>query len=107
MRPTRISKTHHFLQEIDASIVLTDMRAFIELSQSIGPAELGIALYTFYAHVGGIAEKHGGRIVKFVGDGVLIAFAGMKNHRDRALETVSEMAAHHDEWLADNAKVKL
>ena len=95
------------LQEVVASVVLTDVQGFIALGENLGPVELGVALSAFYAHVGGIGEKHGGRIVKLVGDGVMIGFVGMKDHCDRALAAVAEMSGRREAWLADNAKIKL
>ena len=95
------------LQEIDATIVVTDVRGFTALAHQLGPVELGLTLSGFYAHTGGICEKHGGRIVKFIGDSVLAAFLGMQDHRGRALAAIGEMAERRDQWMADNVKVKL
>ncbi|MSP58998.1 MAG: adenylate/guanylate cyclase domain-containing protein [Myxococcales bacterium] len=99
-----MSVQDQLLQEIDATIVLTDMRDFTTLAHQIGPVELALTLSGFYNHTGGICEKHGGRIVKFIGDSVLATFVGMQDHRGRAL---AEMAERRDRWMADNVKVKL
>jgi adenylate cyclase len=103
----RITTTHQFLQETEASIVLTDLRGFTALTHQLGPVDLGLALSSYYNHVGNIIEKNGGRIVKFVGDGVLACFVATADHRGKALAAVAEMAERREAWLADNAKVSL
>ena len=95
-----------FLQEVDATIVLTDVRDFSPLAQQLGPVDLGLALSRFYEHIGGIIEGHSGRIVKFIGDGVLAAFIG-GDHRLRALEAISEMVKSRQAFLDDNVTRKL
>ena len=102
-----MSMMHQFLQEADATVLLTDVRGFTALAQQLGPVDLGLALSSYYNHVGGIVEKNGGRIVKFVGDGVLAAWVGAADHRGKAMAAVEEMAQRRESWLADNAKVKL
>jgi adenylate cyclase len=98
---------HQFLQETDATILVTDGKGFTKLAHQIGPVDLGLALTSYYNHLGSIIEKHGGRIVKFLGDGVLAAFVGVNDHRGKALAAVAEMEAHRDQWIADSAKVKV
>ena len=107
MANRRLSRMHQFLQEVEASVLLTDVRGFLALTASLSPVELGAALSSFYAHTGNVVERHGGRVVKFVGDGLLGAFVGMGDHRERALAALGELDAHRDQWLADNAKVGL
>lgn len=103
----RITSTHQFLQQTEASIVLTDLRGFVALAHQLGPVELGLALSSYYNHVGSIVEKNGGRIVKFVGDGVLSCFVATTDHRGKALASLAEMGERRAAWLADNAKVSL
>lgn len=95
-----------FLQEVDATIVLADVRDFSPLAQQLGPVDLGLALSRFYEHVGGIVEGHHGRIVKFIGDGVLAAFIG-GDHRLSALEAIGEMVGTRQKFLDENVTRKL
>jgi adenylate cyclase len=95
-----------FLQEVDATIVLADVRDFSPLAQQLGPVELGLALGRFYEHVGGIVEGHHGRIVKFIGDGVLGTFIG-GDHRLNALEAIAEMVKTRQKFLDENVTKKL
>ena len=95
-----------FLQEVDATIVLADVRDFSPLAVQLGPVELGLALGRFYEHIGGIIEGHHGRIVKFIGDGVLGAFIG-GDHRLNALEAIAEMVKSRQQFLDENVTRKL
>ncbi len=95
-----------FLQEVDATVVLADVRDFSPLAQQLGPVDLGLALSRFYEHIGGILEGHHGRIVKFIGDGVLGVFIG-GDHRLHALEAASEMVATRQQFLDENVTRRL
>jgi len=95
-----------FLQEVDATIVLADVRDFSPLAQQLGPVDLGLALGRFYEHIGGIIEGHHGRIVKFIGDGVLAAFIG-GDHRLNALQAIGEMVKTRQTFLDENVGRKL
>jgi adenylate cyclase len=96
-----------FLQEVEATVLLADVRDFAPLAQQLGPVELGLALSRFYEHIGGVVEKNHGRIVKFIGDGVLAVFIGGKEHRERALRTIADGVKTREAFLEDNAKLKL
>jgi adenylate cyclase len=96
-----------FLQEVEATVLLADVRDFSPLAAQLGPVELGLALSRFYEHVGGIIERTHGRIVKFIGDGVLGVFIGAAENKLRALRAVHEAVATREAFLAENAKLKL
>ena len=97
-----------FLQVVDATVVLADLRNFSPLAAQLGPVELGLALSRFYEHVGASIEKHHGRIVKFIGDGVLTVFVGPPaENRARALRAVSDLVKNRQAFLDENAAMKL
>jgi adenylate cyclase len=98
-----------FLQEVEATVVLADVRDFSPLAEQLGPVELGLALSRFYEHIGAIVERHHGRIVKFIGDGVLAGFigGGGVDHRARALQAVSSAITSRQGFLDENVKLKL
>ncbi|HZS41570.1 MAG TPA: adenylate/guanylate cyclase domain-containing protein, partial [Polyangia bacterium] len=98
-----------FLQEVDATVVLADVRDFSPLAAQLGPVDLGLALSRFYEHLGEIIEKHHGRIVKFIGDGVLAVFirGGTRDHRLNALDAVAEAVTTRQAFLDENVKLKL
>jgi adenylate cyclase len=97
-----------FLQEVDATVVVADVRDFEPLAAQLGPVELGIALQRFYEHITEILEKHHGRIVKFIGDGVLAVFiGGTVEHRARALAAVHDAVVTRQQFLDENVTRKL
>ncbi len=98
-----------FLQEVEATVLLADVRNFSPLAAQLGPVDLGLALSRFYEHLGEVIEKHHGRIVKFIGDGVLGVFikGGSADHRLRALDAVAEAVRSRQAFLDENVKLKL
>src|SRR5262249_31737774 len=98
-----------FLQEIQASVVVHDLRGFSALTVQLGPVELGLVLSRYYEHVAAAIEPQGGRIVKFVGDAVISVFGGARDldHRGAALESVRATLKLREGWLAENASRKL
>jgi adenylate cyclase len=97
-----------FLQEVEATVVLADLRDFSPLAAQLGPVDLGLALSRFYEHIGDVIERHHGRIVKFIGDGVLAVFVrGAGDHRLRALNAVAEAVRNRQKFLDENEQLKL
>lgn len=96
-----------FLQEVDATVLLVDVRDFSPLAAQLGPVELGLALSRFYEHVGALVERQHGRIVKFIGDGVLAVFIGGQDHRKRALAATSDLLRARQPFLDENVGLKL
>ncbi len=97
-----------FLQVVDATVVLADLRDFSPLTAQLGPVELGLALSRFYEHVGASIDKHRGRIVKFIGDGVLTVFVGpAADNRARALRAVADLVHGRQAFLDENAGMHL
>jgi len=95
-----------FLQVVEATVLVSDVRDFSPLAAQLGPVDLGLALGRFYEHVGGVIERNRGRIVKFVGDGVLGMFHGSE-HRLRALEAIAELLRLRQPFLDENQTLKL
>jgi adenylate cyclase len=97
------------LQEVEATVVVADVRGFSTLSQQMGPVELGILLSRFYEHMGDILRKHQGRIVKYIGDGLLGVFIGGPNidHRGRALRAIAEAVATRQGFIDELVKMRL
>jgi adenylate cyclase len=95
-----------FLQEVDATVWVADVRDFAPLAKQLGPVDLGLALSRFYEHIGTILETNHGRLVKFIGDGVLGVFIGSE-HRQRALKAVAEATRTRQQFLDENVLHKL
>lgn len=98
-----------FLQEVDATVLVVDVRDFEVLAEQLGPVELGVALGRFYDHVGAVVAAHRGRVVKFIGDGVLAVFIGGAgiDHRARALAAVGALVGGRQAFLDENAAHRL
>ena len=95
-----------FLQVVEATVLAADLRDFSPLAAQLGPVELGLALSRFYEHVGAVVEKHHGRVVKFIGDGVLTVFVAAEAH-GRALRAVQELVHSREKFLDENVGMKL
>jgi adenylate cyclase len=95
-----------FLQEVEATVLVADVRDFEPLAHQLGPVELGLSLSRFYEHLGAVVEKTGGRVVKFIGDGMLAAFIG-SDHRLKALNAIAESNKTRQAFVDDNIAHKL
>lgn len=98
-----------FLQDMEATILLVDIRGFRVLTETLSPVELGIALPRFYEHVEAGVMAHKGRLVKFTGDGVLAAFIGGPgvDHAGRALGAVNQIVGTRSAFLEGMREAKL
>ncbi len=61
-------------EAIDAAIWLSDMRGFTALSDRIAPASMVRLLNRYFDAQVSAIEKHGGEVLKFIGDGLLAIF---------------------------------
>ncbi|HEY3355840.1 MAG TPA: adenylate/guanylate cyclase domain-containing protein [Polyangia bacterium] len=93
-----------FLQEVEATVVAHDLKGFGVLAAQLGPVELGIELGRYYEHVAAAVAAEGGRVVKFLGDGVLSVFVGGKDHRAAGLAAIARTLRDREAWLADSAQ---
>jgi adenylate cyclase len=94
-----------FLQETDATVVVFDLRGFSRLANTLAPLDLGLALGHFYGHAESCVLPHHGRIVKFAGDAVLVAWLANEEsaHKRRALDAIEQARAQKKDWLLQNA----
>lgn len=92
-----------FLQEVEATIVMFDLRKFNELSATLIPIELATNLTRFYEHVESVVSGSEGRIVKWMGDSVLCAWLGSEDdeHKRHALEVLKEALQKRDAFVKD------
>ena len=98
-----------FLQEIEATILLVDMRGFRALTETLSPVELGIVLPRFYEHIEASVLDAKGRLVKFTGDGVLAAFVGGPgvDHASRAVQAVNAIVGSRPTFVQSLKDAKL
>jgi adenylate cyclase len=93
-----------FLQEIEATVVVHDVKGFGVLAAQLGPVELGMELGRFYEFAAEHTTAAGGRIVKFVGDAVLSVFIGQDDYRGCALRSVLASLKDRERWLTDSTQ---
>lgn len=70
--------------EIDAAVLVTDLRNFTGLSERLPPTDLLDRLGAYFEAVVDAVRSEGGDVLKFVGDGVLSVFPAEANGRKDA-----------------------
>lgn len=87
----------HYLHGAEREIVILfgDLRAFTKLSENRLPYDLVFLLNRYFAEMGDAVEAAGGRIDKFIGDGVMALFgldSGVEAGCREALAAAKDMA---------------
>ena len=92
--------------EREIAILFADLRAFTKLSEQKLPYDVVFLLNRYFAEMGHAVEEAGGRIDKFIGDGVMALF-GLDRGVDAgcrealaAARAMSERLAHLNETLS-------
>lgn len=73
-----------------ATVMFTDIEGFSTISERIGPDKLVSALNEYFAALSEVIEEHGGVVIQFEGDAMLIGFNTVNfnsDHAANALET--------------------
>lgn len=90
------------VRELDGTLVSADVSGFTSLSERlaakgrVGTEELILVLSGCFEGLIGIADRHGGDVLKFRGDALLILFSG-DEHVQRACDAASDM-----QWFIEN-----
>ena len=79
-------------------VAFVDLTRFGTQSQRVEDAELAEVLDAYYERVGAAVSEAGGRVVKFVGDGAVIAFA--EDRVDRGVEMLLGLKDAIDRFMA-------
>ena len=97
------------LHEVDATVVACDLREFTALAAHRSPVELGALLSRYYEHVESIVVGAGGKLIKFMGDGVLAAFLATEvpDHRRKAADALREASRSQTGWSEAGAAMGL
>ena len=99
--------------EREIAILFADLRAFTRLAEARLPYDVVFLLNRYFEEMGHAVESSGGRIDKFIGDGVMALFgveSGPAEGCRQALEAARAMAArleHLNETLGDDLKEPL
>ena len=84
-------------QELDATVMFTDIRNFTALSEKLTPRQgLGL-LNEFLTTISAVVEEHEGVVDKYMGDGVMAVFGAPVTRADdaqRAIEAALDIRAH-------------
>ena len=76
-------------QLMNAGILFCDIRGFTSLSQELGAAGVVSVVNQIFDVVGNSVRENDGEILKFIGDAVLIVFAGHKaGDRDQMVKSM-------------------
>jgi adenylate cyclase len=79
-------------------IAFVDLTRFTSQCQRVSDLELADGIDAYYEQVGAAVQAAGGRVVKFLGDGVLIAFA--EDQVDRGVEMLLALKEDVDRAMA-------
>ncbi len=70
-------------QEMQGTIVFTDLAGFTSFSRDLAPEEVSRQLTEYFTEMSNIINKHSGWVNKFLGDGILALF-GLQKDKDHA-----------------------
>lgn len=87
-------------QELDASVIFTDVRNFTGMCEGLAPAQALAFLNEFLTTISAVVEEHGGVVDKFVGDGVMAVFGAPVTRPDDAQRAVEAALAIRDRIAA-------
>lgn len=90
----------HAGQEREVTILFADLRDFTRLAEDKLPYDVVFILNRYFAAMGGAVEAAGGRVDKFIGDGVMALF-GIDDDADTGARGALEAAAAMGRALAD------
>ncbi len=80
-------------------VVFVDLTRFGIQSQRVDNVAIADTLDGYYEQVGAAVRAGGGRVVKFIGDGILIVFD--EDKVDRGVETLLDLKDAIDGWMAE------
>ncbi|NQV83194.1 MAG: adenylate/guanylate cyclase domain-containing protein [Rhodospirillales bacterium] len=82
-------------QEMELTVMFVDLRGFTKLSESKLPFDVVFLLNQYFQSMGTAIEGAGGRIDKFIGDGIMALFGiedGQENGAEQALMAAQQMS---------------
>jgi class 3 adenylate cyclase len=91
-------------EEIEATILFSDIRGFSTLAERLSPREVHELLARHLAAMSELITAHGGTLDKFAGDAVMAVFGVPRkaaDHARRAIACASAMQARQDELNAE------
>lgn len=105
----RASPSAELQEEVEATILFSDVRGFSALAEQMSPRALAELLAKHLASMAEVVLEHGGMIDKFAGDAVMAVFGvpdAQPDHAERGLTCALAMQARQAE-LNDGSEVPL
>lgn len=87
--PSQPAAPHTPGESVEVTVLLTDLRGFVALSESHGAHTVFEVLNRYLGRMCEIAVAHGGRIDKFIGDSILVLFDATQPGIDHARRAVT------------------
>jgi adenylate cyclase len=92
------------LESINAVVGFIDLRGFTSLTERLDGEALVATMSSFYSAIDRSVAKHGGEILKFIGDGLLFMFAGDDAQLNPCQNAVDAMLELDQRIRASNAR---
>ena len=87
-------------EEREVTVLFSDLRNFTTMSERLAPQEMLGILNRYFTCMGGIIEKHGGVVDKYMGDALMALFGAPLSNSDdadRAMQAALEMTEAVDD----------
>ncbi|MBW2493008.1 MAG: adenylate/guanylate cyclase domain-containing protein [Deltaproteobacteria bacterium] len=83
-------------QEVEATVMFSDIYDFTTISESFTPHELVAHLNSYFSDISNFILDHGGMLDKYTGDGIMAIFGAPLPRNDHALLACRAALAHKD-----------
>ena len=83
-------------QEVEATVMFSDIYDFTTISESFTPHELVAHLNSYFSDISGFILDHGGMLDKYTGDGIMAIFGAPLPRDNHALLACRAALAHKD-----------
>ncbi len=106
VRKARAETSSTVGRDVELSVMFVDLRGFTGLSEGKFAYDIVYILNTYFENMGKAIEKHGGRIDKFLGDGILAYFGLDRDPREGALDALRSAVEMARELANANRQLK-
>jgi class 3 adenylate cyclase len=87
------------------TVLFSDLTGSTALGERLDPESFRRVLVRYFAEMGPLLERHGGRVEKFIGDAVMAVFSVPRAREDDALRAVRAAAAMREALVALNEEL--